>query len=228
MHQPKLTLHSFKTMTGSGYGDRDFSQNCTSCSRSLNHELLRVAKFQKDAENLLLYDWPMGGTILTQEGTITVDEGQGNFANRLVKLELRTHIPEMIANDPLPMIEKVKKLIETAIVNKEVLRKVNANVRKLTRGSISRSDAIDIRRMMGKYWDNSSIFALELGSAVIRQSVFVEKMQGLDWLHSPAAAGTVARLLVKYERFIALMSNFPEKMAVPTLDVDLGWHTHRM
>lgn len=83
-------------------------------------------------------------------------------------------------------------------------------------------------RMMSRYWENTSIFALELGGAVIRQSVFVEKMHGLDWLHSPAASQTMSRLILKYSRFIHIMAKNPLHTVVPTLDVDLGWHTHQL
>jgi hypothetical protein len=36
------------------------------------------------------------------------------------------------------------------------------------------------------------------------------------------------RLLVKYKRFIEIIATFPLHTAVPTLDVDLGWHTHQL
>lgn len=35
-------------------------------------------------------------------------------------------------------------------------------------------------------------------------------------------------LLTKYERFIEIIANYPGESAVPTLDVDLGWHTHQL
>jgi hypothetical protein len=82
--------------------------------------------------------------------------------------------------------------------------------------------------MMSRYWENPSIFALELGGAVIRQGVFVDKMRSLDWLHSPAANNTMHRLLLKYRRFIQIMAQHPLHTCVPTLDVDLGWHTHQL
>lgn len=50
----------------------------------------------------------------------------------------------------------------------------------------------------------------------------------MDWLHSPAARETMTRLITKYERFAAIMGKHPTKIAVPTLDVDLAWHTHQL
>lgn len=38
----------------------------------------------------------------------------------------------------------------------------------------------------------------------------------------------MTRLITKYTRFIDIMARFPTEMAVPTLDVDLGWHTAQL
>lgn len=50
----------------------------------------------------------------------------------------------------------------------------------------------------------------------------------IDWLHSPAARDTMTRLIVKYTRFVKIMALHPNQIAVPTLDVDLAWHTHQL
>lgn len=77
--------------------------------------------------------------------------------------------------------------------------------------------------MMARYWDNSSeIFALDLVGAVIRQGTFVQKMDRIDWLHSPALPSTIDRLIYKYRIFFRIMAENPSRMAVPTLDVDLA------
>jgi hypothetical protein len=75
---------------------------------------------------------------------------------------------------------------------------------------------------------NSSPFALDLVGAVIRQGTFVDKMQHIDWLHSPALQSTMARLLVRYDRFFTILEKYPSNTAVPTLDIDLAWHTHQL
>lgn len=227
----RLTAPSYTELSGTGLGDKDFLYRCTKCCRAINHELLRVAKFRDDAENLLLYNWPMCGTILDREGQLPVDPIQftndGNFPNRLVKLVLRSQVLELIKVNPAPEINDIKQLIEVAIKDETNIRKVNEHNDKLPKSRLVMSDKVAIRKMMSKYWDNASIFSMELGGAVMRQGLFVDKMQKLDWLHSPAAGDTMKRLLVKYGRFIELMDKHPRNVVVPTLDVDLGWHTHR-
>jgi hypothetical protein len=95
-------------------------------------------------------------------------------------------------------------------------------------GSFDREDKIALRRMMSRYWDNSSPFALDLVGAVIRQGTFISKMHSIGWVRSPTAPSTMTRLLTKYLRFIDLMAAHPFQTLVPTLDIDLAWHTHQL
>lgn len=88
---------------------------------------------------------------------------------------------------------------------------------------ITRGERTAVRKMMSCYWDNSSIFSMDLVGAVLRQGVFIGKMHDIDWLHSPALHSTVERLLLKYTRFFQIMAKYPKHVAVPTLDIDLAW-----
>lgn len=69
--------------------------------------------------------------------------------------------------------------------------------------------------------------AIQLRDAVIRQGSFVEKMSNLMWIRSPALIGTLARAIDRYAKFLHLMKLYPKQMLVPTLDIDLAWHTHQ-
>lgn len=62
---------------------------------------------------------------------------------------------------------------------------------------------------------------------VQRQASFVDKMHDHLWIRSPAVAGTLRRARGRYERFLRLFALYPGKMLVPTLDIDLVWHTHQ-
>lgn len=63
---------------------------------------------------------------------------------------------------------------------------------------------------------------------MIRQGSFIQKMHDIDWLHSPEITSTMTHLCLKYTRFFHIMAAHPTKLAVPTLDVDLAWHTHQL
>ena len=118
----------------------------------------------------------------------------------------------------------IRKLIEDVTKNRSVV-KIHNNT--LT-GRLQQAERIAIRKMMSHYWDNSSPFALDLVGAVVRQGSFIEKMHAIDWIHSPACAATMARLITKYIRYLEIIAAHPNSVAVPTLDVDLVWHTHQV
>lgn len=69
----------------------------------------------------------------------------------------------------------------------------------------------------------------DLVGCVIRQERFWEKMNQIDWLRLPTVKTTLAEALIRYARFFMLLTS-PENMGmlVPTLDIDLVWHTHQL
>jgi hypothetical protein len=62
---------------------------------------------------------------------------------------------------------------------------------------------------------------------VLRQASFVDKMYAQLWIRSPAVEGTLRRAADRYEKFLRLFQLYPGKTIVPTLDIDLVWHTHQ-
>lgn len=219
-------------MNGTGYGDQGLSHSCHRCGGEISHDLLRVAKFRREVENLIMRGYPLGGTILSPNTGIPEAPDMGNshlhqnsFPNRIITVELKVKMLDLIDKNPntKPAMTDVRDLIEKTIKDRSALKRINGG-----RSVLVRAERIAVRKMMSRYWENTSIFALELGGAVIRQSVFVDKMASLDWLHSPAARETMTRLLTKYKRFIDIMRLHPKNVCVPTLDVDLAWHTHQL
>ncbi|KAG8913386.1 hypothetical protein FRC01_004572, partial [Tulasnella sp. 417] len=74
-------------------------------------------------------------------------------------------------------------------------------------------------------------FSLDLASAVIRQMNFVEKMVHLGFTEQARweeDRDTLTRCVVRYHHFLDLMASTPGNFIVPTLDIDLAWHTHQL
>ena len=67
----------------------------------------------------------------------------------------------------------------------------------------------------------------QLAGMVERQASFVDKMQGQLWLHSPAIGDTLQRAVDRYGKFLKMFKWYPNEVIVPTLDIDLVWHTHQ-
>ncbi|EGU78881.1 hypothetical protein FOPG_12288 [Fusarium oxysporum f. sp. conglutinans race 2 54008] len=227
-------------LMGAGYGDIRFEARCPKCNTRITKETLSVAKFCKDADNTIFKSQPMPGTMLwPNSGTpvpITVRKGslfdQRMFPNRMIQHVLRLKIQNLLDSpdpeDP-PTMETVRKLIESeALLKPSALATIHGNVASGRMGLVPAFSKVCIRKMMSRYWENFSPFALDLCGAVMRQGIFAEKMCKLDWLHSPTARETMDRCCLKYNRFMRIIAKNPKKTAVPTLDVDLGWHTHQL
>ena len=119
-------------------------------------------------------------------------------------------------------MNSVRAEIEKGLADSDYITKINVHKPTV-------EERIALRRMMSCYWENSSPFSIDLVGAVIRQGTFIEKMHRLDWIHSPAARFTMQRALIKYDRYLSIVPKGKgSKIAVPTLDVDLAWHTHQL
>ncbi|KXS99375.1 hypothetical protein AC578_8990 [Pseudocercospora eumusae] len=225
--------------SGYGFSDKDFLATCSSCNAPIHHDRLRAGKFARDLRKLIVGNQPMAGTVLGMEGIPFSAFGKRDmtaeavmkFPNELLRHDLGTVIESSRKAGIFESegadghsVDGIRGMIEGMMKNKAYMRKV--------RGSHShtpqRAERVAIRKMMSRYWDNSSPFALDLVGAVIRQGTFIEKMHNIDWLHSPALPSTMERLITKYQYFMKIMKDHPTRMAVPTLDVDLVWHTHQL
>jgi len=235
-------------LIGNGYGDGNLQFPCPnpSCHLVVCKEILSVAKFVADTCALLApVGRPMPGTILNPqsgkpEAPPRTEEEAARvprmFPNRLLKSgcnQIRTKVVEIITAPcyyrAQPTMQNIRAEIEKILQDRSMVREIDAVPSSSQARYRLHADArICVRKMMSRYWDNFSPFALDLCAAVMRQGIFVEKMYKLDWLHSPSARATMERLLTKYNRFVDIMAANPKHVAVPTLDVDLAWHTHQL
>ena len=217
---------------GNGIADAGFSHRCEGCSYKIDHDHLKVQKFIKDAELCWYKDVPLPGTCLNPDGMpeevhkgpYNLGKPYNNFPNVLIKGGLLARMKEVdgIGSTTWRM-EKVRDGWEDALADRAFLHQA-----RLTRARVIGIERNAVRKVMSRYWHNASPFSLDLAGAVIRQGSFIDKMHDIDWLHSPALNGTMKRLIEKYARFFQIMTNNPKFMAVPTLDVDLAWHTHQL
>ncbi|OAQ95680.1 hypothetical protein LLEC1_06171, partial [Akanthomyces lecanii] len=226
-------------LIGEGYGDGKFSFVCMSCGQHNYKELLSVSKFLHDTALLLNNSVPMPGTILNpQQGRpeqdvarSTADNFPRTFPNRMIHKALRIKIMELIqpgGGHPHPTMDTIKFIIEQVTKDNGAIRSIDNVPAHRRKYGMQRNSRLSTRKMMSRYWENFSPFALDLCGAVMRQGIFVEKMVNLDWLHSPSAKSTMQRLIKKYQRFLFIMAGYPGQIVVPTLDVDLAWHTHQL
>ncbi|OLN85440.1 hypothetical protein CCHL11_08010 [Colletotrichum chlorophyti] len=227
---------------GTGYGDGDFSQLCTAgCNTLITFRLLCVAKVVGDTEQYLRENYTLPSTVLDPKtGMPAVAEKQlkeVTFPNKLIGQGISEKIQWLIKPGVQNTVTMgmVRDLVEIALSDGETFAGTRGTPVPLNKKDkdkvikgLTRTERFQTRKMMSRYWENHSIFALDLIGATVRQGVFVDKMYTIDWLHSPNARSTMDRLLQKYHRFMLIMTENPFSLCVPTLDVDLGWHTHQL
>lgn len=226
---------AIKTLeNGRGFADRKFAVTCGGCSAETTHETLRMQRLRLDIQALLKDDIPLFGTMLSAKGLLTgcksseLQQHDEFFPNFLIKNVLRMELLTMTAPENMDSATVLgfRQWLENAVHSRSDVRKAKG----LTYSSsfVSKTSMGALRRVVARYWENSSQFGIDLVGAVIRQSTFVKKMHDIDWIHSPALASTMNRLIEKYSIFFKIMITNPKQMAVPTLDVDLAWHTHQL
>lgn len=65
----------------------------------------------------------------------------------------------------------------------------------------------------------------DLVVAVLRNDRFVDQITMDDLLENPYDTSIIPRAIIRYDNFFRLMRDWPG-MVIPTLDIDLVWHTH--
>lgn len=68
----------------------------------------------------------------------------------------------------------------------------------------------------------------DLVGCVLRQERFIRKMNDINWLESPWIKLSMEKAKSRYEKFFDLFKASKSSMFVPTLDIDLFWHTHQL
>ncbi|KAK2000681.1 hypothetical protein LX36DRAFT_602640 [Colletotrichum falcatum] len=229
-------------IVGHGYGDGGFSRHCEpGCGSLITQPLLSVAKMVSDVECYLNEGITLPSTVIEPKTGMPVAAEEQlldvTFPNRLVGHGISGQLFGLIqpGQKTAHTMQDVRDLVSKALSDEESLARINKD--KFAKAgesegaagkALTRTERYQSAKMMARYWENHSIFALDLVAATMRQGVFVGKMYSIDWLHSPNARGTMDRLVQKYHRFMLIMTENPLSLCVPTLDVDLAWHTHQL
>ncbi|BGP18703.1 hypothetical protein JCM10213v2_006769 [Rhodosporidiobolus nylandii] len=99
-----------------------------------------------------------------------------------------------------------------------------------TTSAFDLGEKLNVANIMACY-TRGEPFSLDLAMAVIRQCAFIEQMHSLGWLAPSRFAEDetiLKRCVARYHAFMDLLSSTPSMFCVPTLDIDLAWHTHQL
>jgi len=87
-------------------------------------------------------------------------------------------------------------------------------------------------RLLSAYIDDRP-WSIELVGAVLRQGSFIDKMDNFGWtkpgyFDDPKDEIVLQHAIARYHAFLDLMTTSQSTFFVPTLDIDLVWHTHQL
>ncbi|PCH06631.1 Protein of unknown function DUF1399 [Penicillium occitanis (nom. inval.)] len=227
-----------------GYADKSFTTACSGCNTVLDHDYLSVLQFKVDNIDLIKRHLPLPGTLYNPDGVVkTQAKWRAKWAQLtpnylflnirydfISYMELRgkeCRSIRQLADLIFVYIYRHNRKIKVLDMDSEL---ANSDMFQLNTGSLGRGRGT-LRRMLSRYWGNSSIFAMDLVGAVIRQGSFVQRMHKLDWIHSRSLSDLpqlMEKFIAKYDIFWKIIVENPSHMVVPTLDVDLVWHTHQL
>ncbi|KAK0447632.1 hypothetical protein EV421DRAFT_1706368 [Armillaria borealis] len=202
---------------GTGYLQQDFKTTCTVCWLTITKEKLAFHKLVKD----------LVGTNDVLAGTLhTPDNIENSYRAKAIKAGILDMRPRAFSKGDAKTEEewavKIQKQMDYSM--QQIQRAMGQCMRTYGRQLLS--------RIMSAYEDDK-IFSLYLIGAVLRQGSFVDKMHKLGWTEPDFFSSSEDEVALKhctarYHAFLDLMSSSPAGFFVPTLDIDLVWHTHQL
>jgi len=237
----KAPYIAFDGNSGVGYAQDEFRFNCRSCKFEITKESLAVAKFAvdmaRDPSNLK--DLKVYGNAVYLPGTLrTSTEATDVLRARLVKNSiLRSAKFETSEHKSVKATAQDKygawdQDTDRSRWEHEIKEGIGYKLEQLRNNLAPLMRAPMLRRILGAYSDGQP-FSVELVGAVLRQGSFVDKMDSLGWtkpdfFSSKEDQVVLHHCVARYHAFLDLMSSSPTAFFVPTLDIDLGWHTHQL
>ncbi|EPQ58876.1 hypothetical protein GLOTRDRAFT_90647 [Gloeophyllum trabeum ATCC 11539] len=223
-------LVPFLLEDGSGYAQQGFKIECPYCSLRITKETLGVAKIARD---LARPQDPTDGALLAHPEVSAMMPSQylaGTVHTQfhIMNIVRAMSVKEALLQSPSAVALNLRKVTHERKRARAIQEKAGnsfAGFEALTSGASP-------PRIMNAYADDH-IFSVELVGAVLRQESFIDKMVNLGWTdptYFEAREDEIAlhHAAARYHAFLDLMATPPFEYYVPTLDIDLAWHTHQL
>ncbi|KAG1797327.1 uncharacterized protein HD556DRAFT_1356096 [Suillus plorans] len=208
----RTILSPFLQPNSKGYAQSDFRIECE-CGQPITKEVLGLYKFAKNIVETTVPDTYLAGTFHTPNSTYDIARG-----DTIKKRVLDSNI--------------IFQKNEASDRARQILINVQYDAARMRTMLNKHLKPRLLNRMMGAYTDDR-VFSLDLVSAVLRQGSFVKKMVNFGWTEPGYFADEVDAValqhcVARYHAFLNIMAESPGSFFVPTLDIDLGWHTHQL
>ncbi|KAJ7084822.1 hypothetical protein B0H15DRAFT_847725 [Mycena belliarum] len=213
------------TEAGTGYLQQGFAIQCPSdtCSFEITKETLAMRKLVSDLAKHEPSD-VLAGTLYTPTNVNDLERGQTVKAAMLSSYSLK----RAPGKQPKTVISDTEYADFLMAQGQYKLSRLRTFLSMKMKGGGGRL----IGRVLSAYVDDK-MFSVELVGAILRQGSFVAKMYDLQWTQPGFFDSTedevaLQHAIARYHAFLDLMSSSPASFFVPTLDIDLAWHTHQL
>ncbi|GAA5894040.1 hypothetical protein JCM6882_007968 [Rhodosporidiobolus microsporus] len=224
---PKSGLRTFVpwlTPEGTGYAQEHFRFK-TEHGETCTHELLGLARLSEDlcaVSNWSFWSLKQMAEAPCLPGTVlssleSPENASDSFRAQFVRGKIRQ------SGSPLAKLET-----KTAAAAR--MGWTRGGARRLLEKAIGEDKKRCVSNILACY-PRGEPFGIDLGAAVLRQGTFIAKMHRLGWLAPSRFADDDAllhRCVARYHGFLQLLEAQPHVFCVPTLDIDLAWHTHQL
>ncbi|KAJ3036157.1 hypothetical protein HDV00_003013 [Rhizophlyctis rosea] len=202
--------------------------NCTCCDQtfsaatsSLKRLITDLTSFQNQHSIFAKHKLPYPkGSIL--------DERTGTINTAKAKLDIES---VFCSTDPRASAHYATLLADPTTADSDVWKTFEKNLKALmiklrVANGVSRVRKSTLSKVGRAYRDLVTPLTIDLVAAVIRQRNFTTKMISgvVPWTDR----AVLARSTIRYRQFLLLMDRHKANFLVPTLDIDLMWHTHQL
>ncbi|KAH0840381.1 hypothetical protein J3R83DRAFT_1413 [Lanmaoa asiatica] len=213
---------------GTGFAEGKFSVMCPlpGCRLKFTHDNLAVAKFVRDLSegDDEVQEHFVAGSLFAPSGKRDARHAKV-IRDQLMRSGYFAGLCPPARDERLVRLDRVKEVKENIGYSLERLKEAIST-------SLRNCPAASVTRILSAYTDGSP-FSINLVDAVLRQCQFTTQIDVLGWLKSGVFREADKRVILehsvmRYHAFLDLMTAYPSSMLVPTLDIDLVWHTHQL
>ncbi|KAI0339604.1 hypothetical protein BDW22DRAFT_1335746 [Trametopsis cervina] len=221
--------------SGRGYFQQKFEYPCTSCGFTIKKDSLALLKFVRDLtlDHKSPEDVAAYGSGVYMAGSLW-NQYKPKDETHATLIKLRLRVDETLR--PLPQVIHADCALQESreVWMKYIMQKLDYSMAMLA-PRITRLPGycvIRMKRVLVAYFDDKP-YSIDLVGAVIRQGSFIDKMSDFGWtmpgyFDDKEDEVVLVHSIARYHAFMDLMSSSPGAFFVPTLDIDLSWHTHQL
>ncbi|CAG8618757.1 14121_t:CDS:2 [Cetraspora pellucida] len=189
---------------------------CSKCKFKLSIESLSAKKFMDDIQkyNDGKKAYIAGTLVSTANGEYNVDKAISDS----------DYLFNLTSTPWKNLLGMIKESPENCNWTK-IVKCIKSQIKDLKSQQLFKNVRIGVTlNVILAYCGTTLPFSIGLVSAVIRQREFTNKMVDNAWINNSAVQ---AQATVRYHKFLLLQKD-ANRCFVPTLDIDLCWHTHML